>query len=156
MNPKTLENIVAVLQKMQELEQSLSVLYSACAAAWPQDAEFWESISRDEAKHADNLKRAAAIVQEHASSASVRRPFNTTAIQNVIANIQSYLAQINSGKMDRLKFFAVARDIEQTVLEAKGAEFLDCNNIEYISLMKEVSDGASGHKVQISQKIHLG
>jgi len=148
-----MQNIAQVFSQLEIMEITVSGLYEIAAQKWPADAALWSNMSKEEIKHAGYIKSLAAIVAKYPHNFVIGRPINIVAINSSIAWINKNIADIQSGSFDNNKMHFLARDIEQSILEAKYAEFLKTDVLEYNKLIKIVFEETIHHRKMIDDKI---
>lgn len=152
-NPQLMQNIAQVFSHLEIMETTVSGLYEMAARQWPADAALWDDMSKEEIKHAEYIKLLAAIVAKNPDNFVIGRPINITSINSSVTWINKNIADIKNGSLDKNKMHFLARDIEQSILEAKYAEFLKTDNQEYNKLIKLVFEETISHRKKIDDKI---
>lgn len=146
MTPANLQNCLRVLSDMVELELALAELYEACNAAYPGDGDFWLAIKRQEEGHAEGIRRIAALVAEQPGAFEAGRPFNSIAINNIRKAVAEHAGRIRRNEVPRERALVIARDIENSVLEAKYDEFVKTRNVEYMTVIDRLSKETFAHR----------
>jgi len=153
MRPRDLESILDVLKDMAECELTLAEFYRTCAQIWEEDKEFWLNLERQENIHAQNIDRMAEIISKKHERFESYRPFNPGAIKTMISGIENNIRRLKSGEISKNNVLFIARDIEQSLIEAKYDEIVKTNDIEYQNLVKEIVSQTVVHKGMIEKKI---
>lgn len=154
--PETLPEIAKVLEAMQEIELAIGSFYRTCAEVWPEEREFWAGLESQEQGHAENLQRMAALLAEHAGAFEVQRPFNLIALQTIKAGIEARTRQVRQGEYSHDQTLYAARDLEQSLVEAKYGEFLKTTHPEYQTLAKEIASQTALHLSSLTTRIASG
>lgn len=156
MTPQTLKNVLQVMSDMADLELALAALYQACSDAFPEDGDFWLAIKRQEEEHADSVRQMAALVSETPQDFEIGRAFNSIAIRTIKARIADCTAQIRNRQIPRDKALVIARDIENSVLEANYGEFVKTGNLRFKAFVDILANDTSAHKNLLVQKAPKG
>lgn len=148
-----LQSIVEILQLMVETELAIEEFYNTCARTWKEDAEFWSTIADEEKKHAENITRMKEILLIKPVHFEKNRPFNPAAIKTIINYIKDNTQKVKQGALEKSRAFFIARDIEQSLIEQRYGDTLKTDDIEYISLIKEVVSQTLSHRNHFLKKI---
>jgi len=148
-----LQNLLAVMTMMAETERLIADFYRTCADLWEEDREFWLSIVAEEEKHAANLDRMARIVAARPERFEIGRPFNQAAIRTVTAGIESQLKRLKEDRVTRERLLYMARDTEASVIEKFYGEIVRTSDVEYLTLLKEITQETLDHKRGIEERI---
>ncbi len=137
-----------IAAKLAEHEIALSEMYAQFALTFPLDAELWTSLSRDETKHAmwiDEVRRSA--------SGRAPQPAETTARPQGVEAATTYARgraeRCRSGQMTRLQAHALARDIENGMLERKMFATLASASPEFRKLQAQLTKETEAHRDKI-------
>ena len=153
MRPKDLESILDELKGMAECELTLAEFYRTCAQIWEEDKEFWLTLERQENIHAQNIDRMAEIISKKHERFESYRAFNPAAMKTMISGIENNIRRLKSGEISKNNVLFIARDIEQSLIEAKYHEIVKTNDIEYQNLVKKIVSQTVVHKGMIDKKI---
>jgi len=148
-----LQNLLSVMKMMAETEQLVANFYRSCGDQWEEDREFWLSIVAEEEKHAGNLDRMARIVAARPERFELGRPFNQAAIRTVTAGIESQLKHLKEDRVTRERLLYMARDMEASVMEKFYGEIVRTSDVEYLTLLKEITNETFDHKRGIEERI---
>jgi hypothetical protein len=150
---KGLKDLLGVMEIMAANERLIGSFYQSCAETWEQDRIFWLTIAAEEEKHAKNIQRMAQIISLKPEQFQIGRFFNMAAIQTVMAGIRGHLKRLKEKQMTRGQAIFVARDIESSLIEKNYGEIVKTGDIEYLTLMKEVTEETEKHKESIERHI---
>jgi hypothetical protein len=148
-----IERIARVLEAMEQYELLLSDLYRHCADLWADDQALWDNLALAEIQHAANIKKMQEIIAKKGGGFTAGRPFNLIALNTASGGIKENIRRLEQGEIPREKALIMARDIEQSILEANYAEIVKTTDLEYNALMKSVLSQTYGHKKMIQEKI---
>ncbi len=142
------ESFDVVAAKLADYETGLSDLYAQFARTFIEDREFWTDLSHDEARHAAWINRLRQSV-----SAGAVRPAQTAvrreAIETAMAYARSLAGRCSRGDINRLQAHALARDIENAVLERKLLDLLDVASDESRNLHEALNRETAAHRDKI-------
>lgn len=151
---RNVQEICKVMEGLARNERAIAELYSACADQWPEDRKFWQALADAEGKHAAMIESLSEILTRRPERFEAGRPFNLTAVSSSIAWIQSNRDKVRNGSLTRGKILILARDLEQSVLEAKFAEIVKGDDLEYATLVNEVVADTQAHREMLDRRIH--
>ncbi len=146
-----LKGILDVLSHMEQSELAVAEFYHACGEIWSQHREFWFGIGTEEHKHVLYIQNMKAIIQNKPQHFEKGRPFNIMAAQTTIKGAQNNTAKLRSGQLQMINAFAIARDMEQSFMEARYNEAVKTEDIEYSTLVKEIIQDTIAHKLEIER-----
>lgn len=75
------------------------------------------------------------------------------ALKTAQEGIRQNISKIARGALSRLQMLVVARDIEQSLIEAQYGSVVKTNDVEYQTLLKEIVDQTYGHRKAIQEQI---
>lgn len=151
--PRNVPELLQVMNDMVVLEKALAELYLACSEKFPEDSKFWLAICHQEELHAKFIGELAALVSSHPQEFKFGRPFNTVAITTIMSNVKNSMDQVRNGQFDRKRALLMARDIENSVLEAKYQEIVSTDNIEFTKTINRIMRDTASHKNLLAAKI---
>jgi hypothetical protein len=146
MTLRTLKDVALVMNDMVGLELALAALYQACAERFPADRDFWGTIESQEEMHAKAITRLADLIAAHPQEFKCGRQFNSAAIKTILAGVASYTAQVRSGQIQRQRALFIARDIENSVLEANYCDIVSTDNVEFRKTIERIAEDTRTHK----------
>jgi hypothetical protein len=156
MKARGLKELLQVLKGMEEVEIAMSVLYKICAKRWEEDSEFWLSLSGDEVKHSQNVKKLAKIIHDRiGSEVSFRshRPFTLNSVKSFICGIIDAMKRVKEGNVSKKRMLAIAFDIERSALERRYSELIKTDDVEYQSISKTIDTETQTHRDKIKKKL---
>lgn len=152
MTPQVLKNVLTVMSDMVDLELALAALYQTCNDTFPEEGDFWLAIKRQEEKHADSIRQMAALVAENPQDFEIGRAFNSIAIKNIKTRIYDFTAEVRNRQVPRNKALIIARDIENSVLEANYRDFVKTGNLRFRAFVESLESDTSAHRNLFVQK----
>ncbi|MCX7981940.1 MAG: hypothetical protein N2572_03405 [Syntrophales bacterium] len=148
-----LQKVKDILSVMAEYEEVIAALYSACAERWEEDKELWGEMGKEEILHAERIRWISQALEENPRLFDLGRPFNQVAISTAIAGVKKHIEAVRKGAYTRDRAVAIARDIEQSILESRYLEMLKTTNIEYLEVMNSIAQDTARHRHTIQKKL---
>ena len=145
-----------VLKLIEELELALAEFYAAVADRQAEDPAFWRSLEQEERRHASHIEQMIAMIGTHPERFHANRAFNPAAIQSFAAYVRGTTSRLKSGGVlagDEKYFLALARDMEQSVIEARFNEIVKTADLEFQTLMRRIVADTQVHKSKIIGRI---
>jgi rubrerythrin len=140
------------LKLIEELEYTLADFYAAAAQLQPGNAAFWLDLVQEERQHGSYVQKMIGMIETHPERFHANRAFNLAAIQTFAAYVKNTTSRLISGEVpagDEKYFLALARDMEQSVIEAKFNEIVKTADVEFQALMRQVVADTLTHKNRI-------
>jgi len=148
-----MKDLMDIMQAMINLELVLAKFYKSLALKWPEDGEFWEHIRKDEVTHAKNLKVLFDFIKKRPEEFSAGRSFNLTAIKSISAHIESTGEKVQAGEIKRDRIFAVAGDLERSLMESNYPEIVKSTNMEFQNAVSMIHNETVEHEKLIREKV---
>jgi rubrerythrin len=152
MNPTDLASILDTLKIISRLELAMAEFYGACAEVWEAEKPFWLSLKQEELQHIQNLAKMANIVAQRQAQFERNRSFNAVAIRTFISYVETTTQRARTGqipKPDLSHILAIARDMEQSILESKFVEIVKTGDVEYLTIVRKILADTAAHKKKI-------
>ena len=121
MNTNVGNRTVSALDLLKQHERAIERLYTAYAARFPQEREFWLGLSQEEEGHARCLESLEQRIGEDPESLIVDR-FPTAAIEHSLTYVGKLIDQAGHPSLTRVKALSAAMDVERALLENKYLE----------------------------------
>lgn len=141
-----------VVLKLAENEAALGRLYEVFGQSFPQDTELWTGLAADEYQHSlwiRKVSEAATPEQRQQSLPSIRVP----AIETMIRYLSSIAGRCRRGELTRLNALALARDIEDSLLESKLLEALPSGPAGLATVQKSLISQTTQHRQRIEDAL---
>lgn len=147
-----LEELLSVLDDMITLEEGFSALYETCSRKFPEDEKFWIAIANQERLHANFIHELKHKVEENPGDFSAGRSFNVRAIKSIVDSINKTREEVSNGRVDRKRALGIAKDIENSLLEAKYHEIVSTKNLDFQKLIDRIVKDTDSHKKLFAAK----
>lgn len=141
-----------LIEKLMANETAISRLYRQFAETFPHDADFWNSISQEELMHASWIEKLRDLVQEGEIGQGTTT-IRGTAIESSIKYIDSLTEKCRRGEIERVNAFALAYDIENSLLEKKFLSVFAFGSGTYKSLSEKLENETKQHIEKISEAL---
>jgi len=148
-----MQDVLQVMDDMVSLEVALAELYQACGEQFPEDKSFWTAIQHQEQLHAKLIRHLADLIRSHPQEFRFGRPFNSVAIKTTLSSVTNYTDSIRKGLLNRKRALFMARDIENSVLEANYSDVVSTDNIEFRKTIELVSRDTLAHRNVFAAKV---
>jgi len=133
-------------------ETAISRLYRQFAETFPEDADFWNTISQEELMHASWIEKLRDVARE-GEIGSGPTTIRVTAIDNSIKYIDSLAGKCRRGEIQRVNAYALAYDIENSLLEKKFLSVFAFGSGTYKSLSDKLIDETKQHIEKIGETL---
>jgi hypothetical protein len=148
-----IQNIIEVLTLLERFELQISELYKLAGQKWPADYDIWNQLSLAEIQHAKNMQTLAAIISARPEHFIPGRPINSMAVNSSLGWINKNITDIKNGLFNATRMLVLARDIEQSILEAKYTEIVKTEDAEYSNLVNSIVHDTVAHRKMITERI---
>ncbi len=151
--PRNMQELLQVMNDMVSLELALAELYQACGERFPEDRNFWFAIQHQEELHAKLIKQLADLISSRPLEFRFGRPFNSVAIKTIISSVTNYTDSVRRGLLQRKRALFMARDLENSVLEANYGEIVSTDNIEFRKTVDLIAKDTLTHRNVFAAKV---
>jgi hypothetical protein len=151
--PFALQNLAEIMKLMEETELLIAALYETCADIWEKDRKFWIETAAEEKKHAKNIEKMARIIASRPEQFVLGRPFNMTALKTIRTGLEKEMVRVQNGRITREQMLYLARDVEASLIEKSYSEIVKTQNLEYLSLVKDIVTETARHKKNLDERI---
>lgn len=154
-----LDGTLDTLREIGGLELALAEFYAAVAHLRPADAEFWRTLEEEERRHAAHIARLGELIAANPDRFQGNRSFNVAAIRSFLAYVEETTRRLQAGEIpadDETRLLALARDMEQSVIEGKYAEVVTTSDLASRGLLRQIVAETVAHKSQIALRLAGG
>jgi hypothetical protein len=114
------DRVIEGLELLLRCEEAVGDFYRSCAATWPIDRGFWSGIAEEEAIHVARLGLLRERVVERAAVARVEQAVPCAALNALFQAATRDRELLLAGKIGRAMAFALARDLERSLIGSRG------------------------------------
>jgi rubrerythrin len=144
------DTAVQAVDVLKEHEQAIGRLYAAYARRFPQDSEFWLSLSQEEEQHARWIESVQARLEQGPCGLVVNR-FPIAAIRHSIRYIDKLIDGTNRVDLTPIKALSSALDIERALLENRYFEVFESDSAEVRRLLTSLARSTKAHCQRVQQ-----
>lgn len=139
------------LSLLAKNEETIGRLYFAYAERFPESADFWQGLAKEEQAHAAWIHKLGEVVnsgnilvdQQRFKAATIRTTTNHTEVE-INAAKKANITSINA--------LSIANAIEQSLLESKFFDIIESDSIELKQLLQNLKDETVKHARKIHEK----
>ena len=107
-----------VADALIENELAVARLYEQFAETFEEDAEFWQGLATEEHKHARWIGEARDLARTEPVEPAAP-PVRLQAVEHMIQYVESIGERCRKGELTRVNAYALARDVENSLLESR-------------------------------------
>jgi len=148
--------LLGLLDDLCRLESALAEFYGAVAERRPSDTEFWIGLQKEERQHEACIRRMIALVSTHRERFTANRPFSPAAIRTFLGYVGATTQRLKRGEIptgDERPVLALARDMEQSVIESRFHEVARSSDLDYQTLVRQVMEETVAHRSRIVARL---
>lgn len=150
----SIKNVRNILSLLAQLESLIGDYYLACAERWDEGSDVWESIRKDEIKHAEYINRIISMIDENPDKFSTGKKFNEIAIEvatfSALDRIRINIDKIKNHELSRKEALDFSYTIEQSVLEHLLGDIIETRNTECNEMINEILSDTERHRETFS------
>ena len=145
-------NEPGVLELLIEHELAMKRLYEAFALDFRDRRELWQSLARDEQGHADRLEglRPQSSEVDRLLHEKGLRP---QAVRSSLTYVESQRVRAEEGGIGLLQALAIARDLENALIESQFSKLADPANDDIRMVMTELSTETERHRGTLAEAL---
>lgn len=147
---KTAEMATQALDLLIQHEKVIGRLYAAYAERFPQDREFWLSLSEEEDHHAECIESLRPRIESDPSGMIVAR-FPAAAIEHSVAHVNRLIDQAEHSHLTRVKALTAAMDIETALLDNRYFEVFAGDSPPLRRILEALEQGTRTHLQKVRQ-----
>ena len=141
-----------LLKKLMETEIAMSRLYHHFSVRFPEAADFWKQMSRDEVEHSKWIGEALEMLRTGEMSRGITT-LTSQAADMVIKHVDSICAKARGGEISLLSAYATAYDLENSLLEKKFFSALDLDLPPYKEVRDKLVRATQAHRKKIGEAL---
>jgi len=132
---------------LAEHEKAIGGLYQVFADSFPEHAAFWSGCAEEEFRHAAIIRNMQALAAKGAICLTGR--FNAAAVKTSLSYIDQQTAMAQSRAMQARQAFAIALNIESSLLENRYFEMFSAASPEFQKMQRTILDETVKHRRMI-------
>ncbi len=145
-----LDITVDALAKLKTHEQAIGRLYTTYAERFPEQAEFWSRLSREEEQHAKWVETLEEQMRDDPTSLVTNR-FPREAIEHSIAFVEKLIVKAGRPDITPINAISAALNLEQGLLENKYFEVFETDKAEMKRVLRLLENEARSHYAIVQQ-----
>ena len=149
---RNLEDVLTNLEYLADAEAQISVFYKLCGVAMTKEQNLWNSLSDQELRHADTVKKMIAMIKQKPKLYKPGISFSTMTIRLFDVEMQRLVEQMNAGRISAEKLFAIALEIEDSAVEMSYSRMVKTEDQKFLSLARQIDNESAEHKSAISAR----
>ena len=143
-----LDSFEAIARKLAQNETALAGLYELFERTFNEDAALWGGLARDEHQHAAwILHTLAAATPEQREQPSPQA--RVQAIERMISYVGTLADRCRRGELTRLTALALARDLENSLLEGNVLALIASATGRLAGLQADLIRATTAHRKRI-------
>jgi hypothetical protein len=135
-----------------ENELAVARLYELFAQTFEEDAEFWTELSKEEHRHAQWIREARDLAGTRPVE-SATPPIRIQAVEHMIQYVDSIGERCRKGELTRLNAYALARDVENSLLESRIFSLFVPALDQLKALQERLVRDTSAHRRRITEAL---
>jgi len=142
-----------VIEGLIDNEEALSKLYKVYSEKFPDNKEFWLSLSQDETVHAnwirnlrDRTKKGSAFFNEDR--------FRLEAIKTFLGEVKKQISEAKFKKLLPINVLSAAYYLESSLIERKCLEVFEGDLVELKHLLKNLVEATKKHSEKVSEQLN--
>lgn len=143
-----LEQQLAVLSKMSELEESIGRLYEAYAEVFTDYRQFWLSLANEEKQHAEWVNNFHTVIENGKVTFGENR-FNSIAIQKFLDYLKEEMGKASRRERTLINALSIALYIEESLLESKYFEVISGDSRELKDTLSNLANATQRHITRV-------
>lgn len=132
----------SIIDAFEQNELNISQLYEIYSQKIPHKKAFWEKISKEEIRHAEEIRK----INKEEESSFVESKFHQGIIKNIFDFVQKSVKEAEEEELSHIEALKVALRVEQSFLEKKSFEIFAPNQ----KTVKEVLQ-----KLNLETEVHI-
>ncbi len=146
------EVVQELVNRLMENERAMVRLYEQFGETFPEDEKFWNEISREELLHFNWLKQLGDFVDKEKIGI---RPtsLRSQAVSTSISYLNSLIEKCRKGELTREKAYALAYDIENSLLEKNFFSVFEFASTPYRKIQNEMARETRDHRDKIGEAL---
>jgi hypothetical protein len=150
-NIKTIDDMI---EKLKQIELSLSKFYGMCSESFSIDKVFWHRLSEEEKSHANLLNKLHEEIKKNESEFAMGR-FHYEALMTFIQGIEDVTKRLKHGEIVRKKAFTIAMDFEKSLVERHFFDVVKSENARFLSVKKSLVEASKAHYQRLRDYVSL-
>lgn len=138
-----------VLEPLRDLELAIGDLYGQCAHVFPDKADFWLALKKEEEGHARHIAEMIGIIYDRPQAFELGLPIRKEAVETFSAGVRETLAKMKGGQLGKDRILIVLKDIERGLIESKYFDVLKSENGSFNQFLTKIRRETFAHRARL-------
>ncbi len=140
------------IEMLANHELALGRLYETFARKFDSARDFWLRLAAEEQRHAEWLRTLLTGTARTAWLSHVRLP-NRSAVALSLGYLEKQISRAQEGNISLMEALAIARDVENALLEKRFFSAGDEASPEVRSVLRNLAAGAEKHRKAVDEAL---
>lgn len=139
----------SILEIFEKNELNISELYKIYSEKIPEKKDFWEKISKEEVRHAEEIRK----INKKTEVSFEENKFHQSIVQNIFDFVQKSLQEAMEKDMSHVEALNVALRVEQSFMEKKSFEIFSPNQKTVKEVLQKLNLETEGHIKKLQEEL---
>jgi len=135
-----------------ENELAVARLYELFAQTFEEDAGFWQELAKEEHQHARWISEARDLARTRPVEPTTP-PIRLQVVEHMIQYVDSIGERCRKGELTRVNAYALARDVESSLLESRIFSLFVPARDQLRALQERLVHDTSAHRQRIAEAL---
>lgn len=149
-----LGDVIVNLELLAKAEAQISEFYRLCAVAMPKEESLWNSLAKEELRHAVMVKKMIDLLGKDPKLYKPGISFSPVTTRIFLLEMQNLVERLNHGQIFADELFAIALEIEDSTIEANYEKIVKTKDEALLSLAGQIDRESVEHKRSISLRVN--
>jgi rubrerythrin len=146
----SLQRVKNILELLTQFETLVADYYLACAEKWEKGRETWESIHKDEKKHAAYIKVITIMIDRKPDDFSVGKKFREFAVEVAVFaamdRLKNKIDEVKNLKLSMKEALVFSSTIEASLLEHIVSDVIETSDPKYKKMIDTILSDTKRHR----------
>ncbi len=138
-------DLIDLIKAFIENEKALAAYYAACMEKFPENAEKWQILKREEEYHTQVFQNILVSATEHPDQWRIGNFFAQT-VRLVCKSVKDKTEELKQGKLNPRYAINFIADVEQSLIESNISKSFSTGLQDFQDLLTRVQNETIGHK----------
>ncbi len=139
----------SILDAFEQNELNISELYKIYSEKIPEKKTFWEKISKEEVRHAEEI----AKIDKKSENSFEKNKFHQGIIRNIFDFVKKSVEEAKNMEISHIEALNVALRVEQSFLEKKSFEIFAPNQKTVKEVLEKLNLETEGHIKKLQEEL---
>lgn len=156
MEKAELEQTVATLELLMQVEAAMANYYTACSETWSEQSGLWMNLAIEEERHEKIISDLVKIIRAHPDQFQTRLNIESSAVESFIASINEKVPDLRHGKVTLKGALEFALGMEESIIEARFFDLVASNNSRFMEFTDTMASDLEKHRWKIIEELEKG